>query len=246
MVNDVVVKFAFVVIIFMAGCRWLHSTCLKPLPFYADPKTADWPLIATPWPTVALVGICLRTRGGLMCLLGGNKCINLDSYINFISDPKTADWPLVATPWPTVAFVAVYLFIVKVGPKFMETRKAYNLREALIVYNFALVLLSGWMVYEVSAEVCFYLLQSVVVCLRIPFSLRSSKCFVFLSQFIASVLDIPNFNYMCEPIHYVRGDARLNRVSDDYLKTHRLNCTDRYICSALIYIYIHTYIYIYI
>ena len=45
----------------------------------------------------------------------------------------------------------------------METRKAYNLREVLIVYNFALVLLSAWMTYEVSAEVCFDLLQSVVV-----------------------------------------------------------------------------------
>ena len=32
----------------------------------------------------------------------------------------------------------------------METRPAYSLREVLIVYNFALVLLSGWMVYEVS------------------------------------------------------------------------------------------------
>ena len=71
----------------------------------------------------------------------------------FIPDPKTADWPLVATPWPTVAFVAAYLFIVKVGPKIMEKREAYNLREVLIVYNFALVLLSAWMVYEVSTEV---------------------------------------------------------------------------------------------
>ena len=33
----------------------------------------------------------------------------------------------------------------------MEKRKAYDLRELLIVYNFALVLLSAWMAYEVSA-----------------------------------------------------------------------------------------------
>lgn len=65
-------------------------------------------------------------------------------------DPKTEEWPLIATPWPTVALVAMYLFIVKVGPKIMETRPAYSLREVLIAYNFALVLLSGWMVYEVS------------------------------------------------------------------------------------------------
>ena len=58
---------------------------------------------------------------------------------------------MVATPWPTVAFVAAYLFIVKVGPKIMETRNAYSLREVLLVYNFSLVLLSAWMTYEVRA-----------------------------------------------------------------------------------------------
>ena len=81
----------------------------------------------------------------------------------FISDPKTADWPLVATPWPTIALVAMYLFIVKVGPKIMEKREAYNIREVLIVYNFALVILSAWMVYEVGAKCrfCFVLIVYV-------------------------------------------------------------------------------------
>ncbi|KAL9955570.1 hypothetical protein ACROYT_G036910 [Oculina patagonica] len=94
-------------------------------------------------------------------------------------DPKTEEWPLIATPWPTIALVATYLFIVKIGPKIMEKREAYSLREVLIVYNFALVLLSGWMVYE----------------------------------FIASVLDIPNFNLLCEPVPYVRDDPRLTRLA---------------------------------
>ena len=57
---------------------------------------------------------------------------------------------MIATPWPTIALVAIYLFIVKVGPKVMENRKAYSLREVLIVYNLALVALSAYMVYEVS------------------------------------------------------------------------------------------------
>ncbi|XP_058969045.2 very long chain fatty acid elongase 4 [Pocillopora verrucosa] len=94
-------------------------------------------------------------------------------------DPKTEEWPLVATPWPTIALVAMYLFIVKVGPKVMENRKAYELREILVVYNFALVLLSGWMMYE----------------------------------FIAAVMDIPNFNLLCDAVPYVRDDARQNRLA---------------------------------
>ncbi|CAH3106609.1 unnamed protein product [Pocillopora meandrina] len=94
-------------------------------------------------------------------------------------DPKTEEWPLVATPWPTISLVAMYLFIVKVGPKMMENRKAYELREILVVYNFALVLLSGWMMYE----------------------------------FIAAVMDIPNFNLLCDAVPYVRDDARQNRLA---------------------------------
>ena len=82
--------------------------------------------------------------------LGNSFAILLFISTVFISDPKTEEWPLVATPWPTISLVAMYLFIVKVGPKVMEKREAYSLREVLIVYNFALVLLSGWMVYEVS------------------------------------------------------------------------------------------------
>lgn len=38
----------------------------------------------------------------------------------------------------------------------MENRKAYSLREVLIVYNLALVALSAWMVYEVSAVVLLF------------------------------------------------------------------------------------------
>ncbi|XP_068716986.1 very long chain fatty acid elongase 7-like, partial [Montipora capricornis] len=96
-----------------------------------------------------------------------------------LNDPKTAGWPLIATPWPTISFIALYLFIVKVGPKIMEKRKAYSLREVLIVYNFAMVILSAWMAYE----------------------------------FIASALDIPNFDFLCEPMHYVLGDKRLSRLA---------------------------------
>ena len=67
-------------------------------------------------------------------------------------DPKTADWPFIASPWPTIIFVVLYLSIVKIGPKIMESRKAYTLKEVLIVYNLAILILSAWMVYEVSAE----------------------------------------------------------------------------------------------
>lgn len=67
-------------------------------------------------------------------------------------DPRTADWPFVSTPWPTISFLAIYLVIVKVGPTIMQKREACNLREVLIIYNFLLVILSVWLVYESVAS----------------------------------------------------------------------------------------------
>ena len=58
--------------------------------------------------------------------------------------------------WPVTGtfLVLVYLMVVYwIGPKFMEERKPYQLREVLIVYNFAMVLLSLYMVIEVSSVI---------------------------------------------------------------------------------------------
>jgi len=54
------------------------------------------------------------------------------------------------TPWPTVALCIGYFAMCWVGPSLMEKRKPFELRPILIVYNFALVLLSVYMFLEVS------------------------------------------------------------------------------------------------
>ncbi|EDO27351.1 predicted protein [Nematostella vectensis] len=73
--------------------------------------------------------------------------------VTSVGDPRLHEWPLIATPWPCLSLMAMYLFIVKVGPKLMENRKAWDLRGVLVVYNFALVLLSAYMVYEFIASI---------------------------------------------------------------------------------------------
>ena len=66
-------------------------------------------------------------------------------------DPRVADYPLMDNPvWNTVS-VLLYLYIVYYGgPAFMKDRKPFEFRKFLFVYNMALVVLSGWMFYEVS------------------------------------------------------------------------------------------------
>ena len=49
-----------------------------------------------------------------------------------------------------VAMVVLYLLMVKHGPAFMEKRKPLSLTPLLVIYNFALVILSGYVFYEVS------------------------------------------------------------------------------------------------
>ncbi|XP_068719864.1 very long chain fatty acid elongase 4-like isoform X3 [Montipora capricornis] len=89
-------------------------------------------------------------------------------------DPKTADWPFVSTPWPTISFLAIYLVIVKVGPTIMQKREACNLREVLIIYNFLLVILSVWLVYE-SVASAMDIPNFNFICPSLPYVIGDAK-----------------------------------------------------------------------
>lgn len=56
-----------------------------------------------------------------------------------------------SSPLPQTLIIAVYIyFVTYLGPKFMENRKPFDLRHIMVVYNFGVVALSLYMVYEVS------------------------------------------------------------------------------------------------
>lgn len=65
-------------------------------------------------------------------------------------DPRLKGYPLMQSPIPMTAILLSYLFFVLyLGPRLMANRKPFKLQEAMIVYNFALVALSIFIVYEV-------------------------------------------------------------------------------------------------
>jgi elongation of very long chain fatty acids protein 7 len=65
------------------------------------------------------------------------------------SDQRTIEWPLMSSPFPTLVVCLTYVFCVKIlGPKLMEDRKPFKLREVLILYNFLQVIFSSWLFYE--------------------------------------------------------------------------------------------------
>ncbi|XP_063820944.1 very long chain fatty acid elongase AAEL008004-like isoform X2 [Ostrinia nubilalis] len=69
----------------------------------------------------------------------------MDKY----GDPRTNPWFLMSSPFPTLIICLSYIYLVKViGPRFMENRKPYELKNLLIAYNFIQVLFSTWLFYE--------------------------------------------------------------------------------------------------
>ncbi|CAK9297651.1 unnamed protein product [Gordionus sp. m RMFG-2023] len=80
------------------------------------------------------------------------KASNMYSHVLTGGDPRTQSWFLVHSPLPTLLVVALYLLVVKYGPRFMANRKpAGDLRKAIIIYNFTLVIWSVYMFYEFTA-----------------------------------------------------------------------------------------------
>lgn len=48
------------------------------------------------------------------------------------------------TVWPVVTIIAAYLYVVlKAGPKYMEQRKAYDLKTVIRIYNIVQVIANG-------------------------------------------------------------------------------------------------------
>ncbi|XP_050498445.1 elongation of very long chain fatty acids protein AAEL008004 isoform X2 [Diabrotica virgifera virgifera] len=64
-------------------------------------------------------------------------------------DPRVEGWWMMDSPLPTLFICMFYAVFSKViGPKLMENKKPFDLRDVLIVYNFLQTLFSIWLMYE--------------------------------------------------------------------------------------------------
>uniref|UniRef100_A0A182M2S0 Elongation of very long chain fatty acids protein n=1 Tax=Anopheles culicifacies TaxID=139723 RepID=A0A182M2S0_9DIPT len=78
---------------------------------------------------------------------------SMHHYMDKYGDPRTKDWPLMSSPLPTLALCLGYVYLVKVlGPRLMENRKPFQLKNTLIVYNFVQVVFSAWLFYEIGVS----------------------------------------------------------------------------------------------
>lgn len=67
------------------------------------------------------------------------------------TDPRIADYPLMQSPFLVMGILLAYVyFVLSLGPRLMANRKPLNLKKFMVLYNFFLVGLSLYIVYEVS------------------------------------------------------------------------------------------------
>ncbi|XP_011504429.1 PREDICTED: elongation of very long chain fatty acids protein 1-like isoform X1 [Ceratosolen solmsi marchali] len=65
-----------------------------------------------------------------------------------ISDPRVADWPMMASPFPVSLILLAYLlFVLHLGPRYMQHRSPYDLYNFMVGYNIAVAICSATVFY---------------------------------------------------------------------------------------------------
>ncbi|KRK01646.1 uncharacterized protein Dyak_GE20239, isoform B [Drosophila yakuba] len=65
-----------------------------------------------------------------------------------LADKRTQDWLLVKSPWNTIALLALYLLMVRYGPKWATRYKSLQLRVPLFCHSLAMIFLNGHICLE--------------------------------------------------------------------------------------------------
>lgn len=83
------------------------------------------------------------------------SCLKNIELLDFLSsDHRLLHYPLMRTPFQMTSILMGYVFFsLYAGPLLMANRKPYNLKTAMIIYNFSMVFLNAVLVYEVSNAV---------------------------------------------------------------------------------------------
>ncbi|XP_036265591.1 elongation of very long chain fatty acids protein 7 isoform X3 [Pipistrellus kuhlii] len=99
-------------------------------------------------------------------------------YDNWIkdADPRVEDWFLMSSPLPQTIILGLYVyFVTSLGPKLMENRKPFELKKAMITYNFFIVLFSVYMCYEMARTCWLYYFSKFIELLDTIFFVLRKK-----------------------------------------------------------------------
>uniref|UniRef100_A0A2K5QS68 Elongation of very long chain fatty acids protein n=1 Tax=Cebus imitator TaxID=2715852 RepID=A0A2K5QS68_CEBIM len=117
--------------------------------------------------------------------------VNLYQEMIKHADPRIQGYPLMGSPLLMTSILLTYVyFVLSLGPRIMANRKPFQLRGFMIVYNFSLVALSLYIVYEMVRVAWLFLFSKFIELMdTVIFILRKKDGQVtFLHVFHHSVL----------------------------------------------------------
>lgn len=122
---------------------------------------------------------------------------NVSDYWNDIcekhADPRTTNWFFMNSPIPSTLVCTAYFIFVLNGKRIMANREPFDIKNILIVYNFTMVILSGYLVYEFLAAGWWF--DYSFGCQPVDYSFSpkavrmASVCWVFLMSKYIELLD---------------------------------------------------------
>ncbi|CRK95430.1 CLUMA_CG008727, isoform B, partial [Clunio marinus] len=131
---------------------------------------------------------------------------SMHHYMDKYGDPRTKDWPMMSSPFHTLGICLGYVYLVKVlGPKLMENRKPFQLKNTLIVYNLFQVIFSSWLFYECLmggwwGEYSFR-------CQPVDHSTSGRAMRIGISGWLTG-----HYNFRCQPVDYSNHPSTLRMV----------------------------------
>ncbi|XP_061474655.1 elongation of very long chain fatty acids protein 7 isoform X2 [Rhineura floridana] len=110
------------------------------------------------------------------------------------ADPRVDGYPLMSSPFPQTFIIVAYIyFVTHLGPKLMDNRKPFDLRQIMVFYNFGVVALSIYMTYEflMSGWATGYSFRcDIVDYSRSPMALRMVRaCYMYYFSKFIELLD---------------------------------------------------------
>lgn len=73
-----------------------------------------------------------------------------DDFFDRYADPRTTNWPLMESPFPMIAICVAYVLVMIFLPKWMETRKPFNMKRMQLLCNIWYLSFSWFFLYKAS------------------------------------------------------------------------------------------------
>lgn len=96
---------------------------------------------------------------------------NLNFFFNFFffADERTNNWTFVSSPTLVIVLTIMYLyFILLYGPKYMQNKQAYSLKQGIRIFNIAQIVSNALITYHIL-EAGWYEVCSIY-CVQVDYS----------------------------------------------------------------------------